>query len=467
MSIKSPNQNVAAAAARTNGELNGQIRLPPDEDGRELVVGLDEIERRRRWRRGVFVLVVFFLLAGSGMLFFFLYGSDSHMDDLEDVASDPRLQRYQTPADAESCPDWPEGQDKSSTISFQIPTSAGLMLFASRGQIGGGTFHLDHADRSAPRDTISVSVTAQFDDRRELEHTKACRVENTGRNEHGLLLWAKSSLTHKVTFNVAVLLPDIQNFGDLTTDLNNFEHGVANFFDLRRPVGFGVVRLKSSNAPMVVSALMAESGFFQTSNAQLQAGFMGAYQVKMHTSNAPLHAIVWAFGPANGAQMDVDLRTSNSPADVFLAMASDYNNTKMSATVHASNGRVNVAMPRAMQPDGEVFLDVSTSNAPVSVFLHPEYEGTYDLRTTVADAELLWDPDLRDPTGKGRKKTLIEESKDRTWKTGRMLWGDEQTIDGSIRVRSSVEPVKLYSNPWNFPRMDDADVFGQSVFNVG
>ena len=159
--------------------------------------------------------------------------------------------------------------------------------------------------------------------------------------------------------------------------------------------------------------------------------------------------------------------SSCSPADVFLTMASDYANTKMKTTIHTTNGRVNVSMSREMQPDGEVFLNVDTSNAPVNILLHPEYEGTYDLRTTIADAEVLWDQALRDPTGKGRNKTLVEKSRERTGKTGRMFWGKEQTIDGSIRVRSSVEPVKLYSNPANLLRMDDANVFGQSAFNAG
>lgn len=56
---------------------------------------------------------------------------------------------------------------------------------------------------------------------------------------------------------------------------------------------------------------MGDSGFIQTSNAKLEGGFFGANKIQMQTSNAKLFAVVWALGPANGAQTDVMLRTSN------------------------------------------------------------------------------------------------------------------------------------------------------------
>lgn len=132
---------------------------------------------------------------------------------------------------------------------------------------------------------------------------------------------------------------------------------------------------------------------------------------------------------------------------VALAMATDFSNTKLKATVQTTNGGMNLTMARYMPNDGEVYLDLSTSNAPVNVFLHSQYEGTYDLWTSQADAVLQWDPDLRDPTGKGRRRTLQESRVgQRTRKEGRMFWGDKPSMDGSIKVRSSKEPVTLYSD---------------------
>lgn len=110
------------------------------------------------------------------------------------------MQRYQTPGNAETCPDWSVGQDDQSTVAFDLPPTTGLMFFVSRGQVAGGNFLLEH--RKGPSlDTIGVTVTALFEDRKELEHAKACRASNPDQTENGLLLWVRISVVPRLVYD--------------------------------------------------------------------------------------------------------------------------------------------------------------------------------------------------------------------------------------------------------------------------
>jgi hypothetical protein len=99
---------------------------------------------------------------------------------------------------------------------------------------------------------------------------KVCRMG--AENEHGVLLWVrvqfelekKTDLSqaeprhpHRdpkrdVHFNITVALPmpGVRKYKDLTTDLALFSHSVGDFLDMWSQNSFEVVRLKTSNAPI-------------------------------------------------------------------------------------------------------------------------------------------------------------------------------------------------------------------------
>lgn len=107
-------------------------------------------------------------------------------------------------------------------------------------------------------------------------------------------------------------------------------------------------------------------------------------------------------------------------------------------------------MPRAMMVDNSSFyLDASTSAANATIMLHPDYEGTYDLGTSVADAHVVENTEVRDPSGKGRQRTLQRTSSGHRAQ-GYMYWShngepsEEGKNRGSITVRTSKLPVTLH-----------------------
>ena len=133
-------------------------------------------------------------------------------------------------------------------------------------------------------------------------------------------------------------------------------------------------------------------------------------------------------------------------------MVSDFERIKLISEFHTSNGALNISMPHTagMLAD-QCILDIegSTSNASTSVFLAPDYDGYYALETTegLAKARIQWDPTLRDPDGKGRKRTM-ENDVDEPWKKeGKMYWGDSLPKPASsIRVTTTKEDAWLYTN---------------------
>jgi len=127
-------------------------------------------------------------------------------------------------------------------------------------------------------------------------------------------------------------------------------------------------------------------------------------------------------------------------------MASDFSHTKLNASMYTSNGNLSIFSPRfGMPAEKPIFLlDASTSNAPVSFYLQPDYEGTFDLETTIGTASVDYNPDERD--GKGRKRVVdMHGANEKSHKAGSIYWGDEPPKEdqGDIRLRSTKKDVVI------------------------
>ncbi|KAF8829567.1 hypothetical protein HHX47_DHR3000488 [Lentinula edodes] len=379
-------------------------------------------------------------------------------DDSEHIADDPRLEKYQTPSDTTFCAPWPltaaESRSslnldtKTSQVSFDIPANSDLIFFISRGQPTKGHLTVT-SNRMRRLETIAVNVTAEYDHRGHLEQTKACYSEND--TEGGIMIWAKdidSSLLP--SFNISIELP-WSSFRDFSTDLSGgaYTQSFGDFFDLWSPNGFAVVRLKGGNETIRSLGMFAESAFIQTSDAAVSANFYSSDAVHIRTTNAPIDGVVWAFGQKDEAITEVSMKTNNGHIRAALTMASDFNAVKLNASLHTTNGVLNVTMPRMpfLDPDYKFIIDASTTNAASSVFLSPDFAGTFDLRTSHnGKTQVRWDSGMRDPWGKGRKHKLDMAHYEDVHKSGKVYWGDEapETM-GDIRVKTTQENVWLYT----------------------
>ncbi|THV00718.1 hypothetical protein K435DRAFT_963879 [Dendrothele bispora CBS 962.96] len=398
----------------------------------------------------------------------------------ENLASDSRLEKYLTLEDTLFCPDWTEAHDDSSqsiisTASFNLPPSTDLTFFLSRGSPIVGHFNI--YEKRASSGDITVDVVAQYEDtdegRNELTHSKACFAGQ--KNEQGVMLWADSEVTlSRVKFNISVHLPDIQRFHDISTDFSNgiFQHFIEGFFDIWRPTYFGVVRLNARNAIINVNTIMASSSFIQTTNAEVWGNFWASDSISVQTSNAAVFTTLWAIGEYEGANTSVSVRTNNGPIRASISMQSDFNRMRLNASLHTSNGNITTGGPRfGMGVDKALFfLDASTTNAPALMYVHPDYEGLFDIQTTGGDASILETDQLVHPdyeglfniqtTGgtasiletdqlDGRKRVIdIDRVNEKDHKAGKIYWDEEPPYDeqGDINLRTTKQDVTiLYS----------------------
>ncbi|KAJ7472150.1 hypothetical protein FB451DRAFT_1037053, partial [Mycena latifolia] len=336
------------------------------------------------------------------------------------------------------------------SASFKLPTTADLLFFLSRGPVSGHIAIVKSASYSTG--PIEVNVTAQYHDRTDLERTKACRMGPA--NEHGVLIWAEprhphADPTRDVRFNITVAVPTgVRDYKDLTTDLALFAHNIGDFFDLWSPTSFEVVWLKSSNAPIDHGSLIGRSAFIQTSNAQA-TGFFGGLVLVVQTINAPIISTAFMFGESDGSESHVQLKTSNGNVTAALSLVSDFKDNGLRTVIRTSNGALTIFTPRyAMADDSRFFLDAVTSNGPAEVSLYPQYEGTYDLRTSGAQLRIEEGKEVSDPKRQGRHRTVTRKSTGKHAQ-GSIYWSNDGNPPegwqrGSVNVTTSGSPVKLY-----------------------
>ncbi|KAJ7697788.1 hypothetical protein B0H17DRAFT_347687 [Mycena rosella] len=372
------------------------------------------------------------------------------------IAQDPRLEPYQTPESAEHCAEWVPSTDgvlvaerHLATASFELPTAADLLFFLSRGPVSG---HIEII--KAPRYStgpVEVSVTALYHNPKDLQRTKACRMGPA--HEHGVLVWADPRHPHAdpkrdVHFNITVALPTtgMQRYKDLTTDLALFSHAIDDFFDIWSPTYFDAIRLKTSNAAIVHGGLVGRSAFIETSNAKVE-GFFEGLDLRVKTTNAPILSTAIMVGELAGSESRIQLETSNGAINVLMTLVSDYEDNVLRAVVRTSGASLTIDSPSQMADNASLFLDAATSVGPATVRLYSEYEGTYDLRTSLARAEIADDPDIRDPAGEGRQRTIVKTTTG-AHARGSIYWSHdgeppEGWQRGAIKVTTSTSPVKL------------------------
>jgi len=131
--------------------------------------------------------------------------------------------------------------------------------------------------------------------------------------------------------------------------------------------------------------------------------------------------LVSTFENSTSGAFTVATRTSNSPLDVNF---SD----------HA--------------PDGLLKLDVHTSNSPAKVRLHPSFEGTFKLRTSLFAATVSPDLEVEDPAGRGRKRSVNVSTIGRYSRVvhGDVAWKSEDEAlkpDSEVEVSTSNSPLHV------------------------
>ncbi|KAJ7050991.1 hypothetical protein C8F01DRAFT_1177076 [Mycena amicta] len=370
-------------------------------------------------------------------------------------AYDSRLERYQTPESAAYCAEWGVGEDANEALAaFELPVDASLTFLLSRGPLHGEVHLFEDDDSSAP---FKVAVSAHFREKEQLKATKACLMLSEGAKEHGVLFWAEprhphGDHRHDVRLNITLSVPRTSGTGkeghnDLSTDLPLFTHKFGELFHFFSGTSFETIRLKSSNAEMDFGGLIARAAFIETSNAEAK-GFFGGFELDVRTSNGKITTTSMMFGEAQGTESRANLWTSNAEIDARFALVTDYTENVLRANVRTSNAKMTI-QNRLDADNSTLFLDASTSNGPVEVYLDSSFEGEYDLQTSLTTAHIDEDPQARDPLGRGREH-VITRAKTGKRASGQIYWGKSGEGPstgarlGEVKVNTSTAPVVLH-----------------------
>ncbi|KAF7300093.1 hypothetical protein MKEN_01332500 [Mycena kentingensis (nom. inval.)] len=368
-------------------------------------------------------------------------------------AHDGRLEPYQTPDSAVYCAEWVPGEAEGDvSVSFELDSSAQLAFVMARGPLSGDVdiFEDESASSDAP---FSVSISGHFPTEEKLAETKACFIGAA--SENGVLLWAPprhphGNPAHEVRLKISVAVPRRGGSGgpgynDFSTDLPLFEHKVGQFFHFITGTTFEAMRLKSANAAIEFEELVGGALYVETSNAKVR-GFFAGHDLDVRTSNADIVSTAFMFGEAEGTESLVHIRTSNAPIQAQLSLISDYANNDLRATVATTNAALKMESRLDMAPNSAFHLSAHTSNAPAELFIDPSFEGTYDLRTSLASNEILQEEN----EDKRRERVVTKESRGKR-ASGEIYWKNLEDGErdgarrlGSLDVRTSLKPVVLH-----------------------
>ena len=132
-------------------------------------------------------------------------------------------------------------------------------------------------------------------------------------------------------------------------------------------------------------------------------------------------------------------------ADISLSSKSSFGTGgTFGVHAHTTNGSIKIVYDDA-PVDSVLKFDAHTTNSPVHAVLHPAYEGTFCLRTTLC--EVVLDPlrDIEDPSGLGRKRRLSTHSVNKQVECGGVEWQPSKSDGqaGSVDIRTTDNLIKL------------------------
>ncbi|KAK0459312.1 uncharacterized protein EV420DRAFT_1642284 [Desarmillaria tabescens] len=351
------------------------------------------------------------------------------------------------------------GQQYSAHTSFDLPLKSETLFLLSQGSLSSGVVKV--VTSPALTDVVRVDVAIQYYKRRVLDYARVCLLaRQEGENGVGVFTprWFNNpSYQDRPYFDITVTIPEPSSTS--ACNIKNFETDVQNFAqlfqDLENRVHFSQISLRGSNGPIQAESLQFDYGKIVTSNAPIQINSLDAIGADVRTTNSPIKGIFVASG-------SLVLKTSNAPIRVDVDLG-DMDTTKSTlelttsnniieagiklfspssdVSAHTSNGPLEIKVLQS-PVDSKVKLDARTSNAFAEVWLPPTYEGAYSLSTSHMQPSLLVE-EMSDPAGRGRRRTVRQNTVRRGETVGEVYWDERNRGRGTASVRSSNGPVSL------------------------
>lgn len=314
-------------------------------------------------------------------------------------------------------------------ISFDLPLSADTLYLLARGSQVKGSLQMI-SDPTVAMDTMKVDIYVRHESLDVFRRTSVCVLERKpGEKGIGIFGPQRRIFSHPSFFMISVHLPS-STFPPLS--ISAFEANLPSF-DIGFPaldhtVHFGSLTLHSTNSMINLISVSSEVADIKTTNNPISGVFRITSSLSLMTTNSPIKAnISLENDPNSGKATSLNIKTTNGKLDsaIWLMTVSNspHHSPRYFVKATTTNSPIGISFPQ-QHPYSHLDFTATTTNAAAWVRLNPGYEGTFDVSTSNADAQVHYDNRVADPAGKGRTRNIWRNSDMRhaagwvEWETG-------------------------------------------------
>ncbi|KAG9081093.1 hypothetical protein FRC06_005829 [Ceratobasidium sp. 370] len=337
----------------------------------------------------------------------------------------------------------------NSFLTYELPLNMDVFVRAA-GRTTAGTFAIVVDDKVK---TMEARVEMLFNEHRSYEHTNVCLMDRQQSTvpAMGLGIYMPFGQSHNesISFNIALHVPPMVYNHTIDTHLPIFEQNI----NLDPRVYLNRIRLSGAASPVLLRGVDAGTVDVKTVYARIKAdGVRAGKKLRLATNASPIDATVAVTSNSSTSEpVIIDLQTINAhiAGTILLdhdgvvkpALDDEADEPNADFWLDAQTGKLpadQVIVCVLTQYNSPIFLRVmhtersdpsvlranlTTSLGDIELSLDPMFEGSFELETERAAAEV--EEDARhtiDPTGMGRRRVVVTKREREGVVRGSVSW---------------------------------------------
>ncbi|KIJ66012.1 hypothetical protein HYDPIDRAFT_110137 [Hydnomerulius pinastri MD-312] len=294
----------------------------------------------------------------------------------------------------EDYPGWMKGYPMGATTSFSLPIGSNALYLFSRGSYQHGHLNITVEQPESPEllDSALVEVKVGYHSTEALAAAKVCKLSR-GVNESGVGVFTPEQAglleeNEELNFDVKFIVPasstgSLVRVKKLESNLPNFSQEVGELGDL---VHFEEISLESTNFPISAKSIATTVGSFVTTNAALAGSFQADRSLDLITTNACIQGSIRLLSLEHSDRAQntaLNLSTINGAIETDIALGT-LSGLGGAFDVNARTFNAPLQMRYTSSPvKSTLHCAGSTTNAPARVALHKEFDGDFEIGSTI------------------------------------------------------------------------------------
>ncbi|KAL5523659.1 hypothetical protein ACEPAG_7832 [Sanghuangporus baumii] len=295
----------------------------------------------------------------------------------------------------------------------------------------------------------TVTVTAKNIDNAFLKDSSVCLMSSG--IAWGLNISVPNVAEKGYYFDVLLELPSDETdtpLCNLATYLPLFNQ---TFDSLDSFTDINTVDVEGSLGDIYFESIQARNILVRGSASSISGSFNASESLILETILRPITANVSLYNDGYDlVPTHLSVETGNSNISLNVNLQSGTNGTGYCTPIYMTsmmtfNGAINVAYyhdPSIVA--STLYVRAINSVEPAHVFVDRVFQGTYDVRTTLADAAVERTVDLEDPAGEGRNRSFQDSYVSTSRAYGWVGWGP-RPVDGRALQQGQIEIVSNLS----------------------